>query len=282
LSDPIESLALIDEEAGSRVVLAPARGGLVTRFFARGRDLLYLDEATLRDPDKNVRGGIPVLFPSPGRLAGDAWARGGHAGTLKQHGFARNLPWRVVETDDGDAARALLELDDGEATRALWPWAFALRIEHQLAGDVLTLAIEVVNRDARPMPFGIGFHPYFTVDEADKAQTRIPTAARRAFDNVTKRVVDLDGIDLTAAEVDLHLEGHGASEASLVGPRAVTLRGSPEFTHWVIWTLRGRDFVCLEPWSCPGDALNSGDRLIELAPGARASLRLEIAPDRLG
>jgi galactose mutarotase-like enzyme len=44
----------------------------------------------------------------------------------------------------------------------------------------------------------------------------------------------------------------------------------------VIWTLRGRDFVCLEPWTCPGDALNTGAGLLFLAPGETRALRLEI------
>ena len=57
----------------------------------------------------------------------------------------------------------------------------------------------------------------------------------------------------------------------------VALRGSAEFTHWVVWTVAGKDFVCLEPWTCPGNALNTGDRLTVLAPGATRSLWLEIS-----
>ena len=56
----------------------------------------------------------------------------------------------------------------------------------------------------------------------------------------------------------------------------VQLRGSAEYTHWVVWTLAGRDFVCLEPWTCPGNALNTGDGLLVLAPGEARALSLEI------
>ena len=128
-----------------------------------------------------------------------------------------------------------------------------------------------------PAPFGAGFHPYFAVPDGDKARARIPTRATRAFDNVKKQDIAFSGFDLTAQEVDLHLLDHGATEASLtVDDRTVTLRGSPELTHWVVWTLRGRDFVCLEPWTCPGNALNSGDRLIVLGPGETRRTRVEI------
>src|SRR5262249_48097520 len=107
---------------------------------------------------------------------------------------------------------------------------------------------------------------------------RIATRATRAFDNVSKREVPFTGFDLGAAEVDLHLLDHGSTEGSLVaGDLGVSVRGSADFTHWVVWTLRGKDFVCLEPWTCPGDALNTGERLIVVGPGEARSLRVEIA-----
>jgi galactose mutarotase-like enzyme len=128
------------------------------------------------------------------------------------------------------------------------------------------------------MPFGFGFHPYFFVPQAAKGETTIATRATRAFDNVTGQMVALSGIDLTEDEVDLHLVDHGSTTSELRSPLgAVQLRGSPEYTHWVVWTLAGRDFVCLEPWTCPGNALNSGERLLLLAPGQSRSMALEIA-----
>jgi galactose mutarotase-like enzyme len=128
------------------------------------------------------------------------------------------------------------------------------------------------------MPFGAGFHPYFAVPDAEKARVRIPTQATRAFDNAAKKEIAFAGLDLTAKEVDLHLHDHGSSEARLcIGDAPdITLRGSPELGHWVVWTLAGRDFVCLEPWTCPGDALNTGERLIWLAPGEERALWLEM------
>jgi galactose mutarotase-like enzyme len=82
-----ETLELSDDGARSAVSIVPERGAIVTRFRARGRELLYLDDATLRDRTKNVRGGIPILFPSPGKLEGDHFTRGGREGAMKQHGF---------------------------------------------------------------------------------------------------------------------------------------------------------------------------------------------------
>jgi galactose mutarotase-like enzyme len=257
------------------VEIEPERGGLVTRFDAGARRVLFMDDATLRDPTKNVRGGVPVLFPTPGKLANDAWSYKNRSGALKQHGFARNLPWR---TADVGGTTATIELASNDATRAGFPWDFAVEMTFMLRGTTLRLDHRVSNTGAAPMPFGFGFHPYFYVPDGDKSHVRIETAASRAFDNVTKQVVPVaKPIDLTRDEVDLHLLDHGMTAAALATPAGeVRLRGSAEYTHWVVWTLAGRDFVCLEPWTAPGDALNKDERLIVLAPGESRALWLEI------
>ncbi len=222
-----------------------------------------------------MRGGNPVLFPSPGKLAGDAWSRGGAHGAMKQHGFARNLAWEVAATGTDGSAWATLALASSEVTRAQYPWDFRAEYTYRLRGSALAIEMRIENRGSEPMPFGAGFHPYFAVRDADKAQARIATAATRAWDNAAKREIAFTGFDLTAAEVDLHLLDHGSTEGSLtVGDLRIALRGSAEFTHWVVWTLRGRDFVCVEPWTCPGNALNTGERLLVLEPGAARELSL--------
>jgi galactose mutarotase-like enzyme len=258
----------------ARVTIAPERGGSVTRFDVDEQRVLFMDDDTLHDATKNVRGGVPVLFPSPGKLTNDAWSRAGRRGSMKQHGFARNLPWRT-------AGPRALRLESTDVTRAQFPWDFTLDMTFSLHDLTLRLDQRVTNRSSTPMPFGLGFHPYFQVPDGGKSAARIETRARRAFDNVTKAAIDLAGIDLTQREVDLHLLDHGSTESALVHPGGeVRLRGSEEYTHWVVWTLAGRDFVCLEPWTCPGDALNSGDRLILLEPAESRDLFLEMSFSR--
>ncbi|XXX79472.1 galactose mutarotase [Sorangium sp. So ce134] len=282
----IPAVELVDSDASSRAVLAPARGGILTELTLGGRELLYLDRATFEDRSANVRGGNPVLFPSPGKLAGDAWSSSGAQGQMRQHGFARALPWSL---DDRGAAApggayARLALRSSEATRAQYPWDFRAELTYTLRGRSLRIDVRVTNETgegAPPMPFGVGFHPYFAVSQADKPRASIETRATRAFDNTTKQEVPFSGFDLTRPEVDLHLLDHGSTESalSIEGPRAarIAVRGSPEFTHWVVWTLQGKDFVCLEPWTCPGNALNTGERLIHLPPRQTRALWIELS-----
>lgn len=277
---PLETVLLEDPAAPggpSRVWLAPGRGALVTRFSAAGREVLFLDEATLLDEGKNVRGGVPVLFPSPGRLQQDRWARDGRSGTLGQHGFARNLPWEVVAQGPSEVTLRLLPT---AATRANYPFEFQLDYRFSLTGPALRIEQRVHNPGPLPLPFGCGFHPYFHVPQEEKSGARIENKATRAFDNVTKQEVALTGaIDLSAQEVDLHLEDHGRADCALVleGGARVEVSGSPELSRWVIWTLAGKEFVCLEPWTGPGDGLNTGLGLLVAAPGETRALWTEIA-----
>jgi galactose mutarotase-like enzyme len=116
------------------------------------------------------------------------------------------------------------------------------------------------------------------LSQADKGRSRIGTRATRAYDNAGKRDVALTSIDLTGREVDLHLHDHGAEPCTLVTPdHSIVVSGSPEYLVWVVWTLEGKDFVCVEPWTCAGNALNTGERLLELAPGEVRTLWIEIA-----
>jgi galactose mutarotase-like enzyme len=277
---PLETIVLESPAEGARVVVAPARGGMVTRFDVGGAPVMFLDVGSLVDETKNVRGGNPVLFPSPGPLAGDRFTRDGRSGSMKQHGFARQRTWSVVDTKG--AHEVTLELASDDATRVQYAWDFVARIRYALAGTTLTIETKVTNTGNDAMPFALGFHPYFHVPDAAKARARIPTNATRAFDNVTKTVVDVKGpIDLTAKEVDLHLFDHTGDGASLDrGTDRIVVRGGPELGRWVIWTLAGKDFVCLEPWTAGADALNTGDKLLTVAPGETRSLSVTISLER--
>ena len=95
---------------------------------------------------------------------------------------------------------------------------------------------------------------------------------------MTKEIVPFRGFDLTAKEVDLHLLDHGSTESTLTlgdGSRLV-IRASPEHTRWVVWTVRGKDYVCVEPWTAPGNALNTGESLLTVGAGASRSLWVEL------
>ena len=258
-----ELITLAPPGSDAQITLAPFRGAIVTSLRIGGRELLYLDESTFVDPSKNVRGGIPVLFPTPGKLAGDHWQRDGRQGAMKQHGFARNCVWAVAARE---AAAVTLGLQSNANTLVQYPWPFEALLRFELSRSALRIVTRVHNTGEEPMPFALGFHPYFKT--ADKSRTRLESRATRAFNNVTGVTQAFTGFDLTAPEVDLHLLDHPGQQMNLEleDGTTLTVRASADFRRWVVWTLAGKDFVCVEPWTAPGNALNTAENLIVLPP----------------
>lgn len=256
--------------AGDEVAaeLVPERGGIVSRLTIGGDEVFYLDPATLDTP--KVRGGNPILFPNPGPLAGGAFQHAsGKEYKLGQHGFARELPWQLVATD-GKSAEIRLASDN--FTRERFPYDFDVRIIYRCSGSTFTVEQHWNNLSSEPMPLHFGFHPYFTVADADKAGVTVSTDATQAWDNVTKKEGPWSGpLDLTVQEVDLHFVNHTPKETIMTRPGHKTLRISWDDPYkWlVVWTLKGKDFVCVEPWTARANALNSKEGLVHIGPRER-------------
>lgn len=272
----LETWALTLDDAEVRLV--PARGGIVTHWSVRGEQLLFLDEATLVDTSKNVRGGIPLLFPNAGPLpAGGVTVQGRHI-TQPQHGLARLAAWSVLEAiSDDDTARVELGLESSPATRTGFPFEFRTRLGVSLAGGALTLEWRFENRDTVPMPLHAGTHPYFSVPVAEKGAVRVPTAAQRMRDRRSGEVRPLTPVRFDEGEPDVAYLEHGPA-ASLVranGSR-IELSSTPQLSTLVLWTLPGQPFVCVEPWTAPGGALATGEGLLFIPPGGTESLAMQL------
>ncbi|MFY2563951.1 aldose epimerase [Corallococcus terminator] len=270
----LETYALKSDDC--RVEVIPSRGALVTSILVGDEEVLYLDESTVADPAKNVRGGIPVLFPNAGPLPGDTYPAHRHAYSLPQHGFARRMAWAVRQAED---SLLVLGLKSTEETLRIYPWQFDAQLTFSLMGRRLTLDFDIQNPDVHPLPVHLGFHPYFRVPDAAKAAATVETDATHAWDNRAKLEVPFNGLDLTADEVDLHLRDHSRTETRLLrgpGLRPIHLSWSPEFRVMVVWTLKGKDFVCVEPWTAAAGALATGEGLLYVQPEERLSLAFDI------
>ncbi len=269
-------------EGARRVTFAPFRGALVTQFSAGNTEYLALDEATFRDPSANVRGGIPVLFPFPGRLDRDRYLARGRPFVLSQHGFARKRAFTEVARRSDDAAAMTVALEDDAETRAVYPYRFRLTLDVALT-DRLTLTTTVENRDSVPLPWALGFHPYFAIPNAEKGALSVAHEADRAWDNVGRRIVAAEPLQFTpTTETDLHLlDDRSATKVLRRGGDDVPwleLTVSDARPVWVFWSVPHKDFVCVEPWTAPGNALQNGDRVALLAPGATARHTFTLLP----
>lgn len=271
---------ILSLDAGTQLEVVPERGGIITRWQVGDRDLLYLDAERFSHPDLSVRGGIPILFPICGNLPNNTYTYNGQSYTLKQHGFARDLPWSVVDQQSQDDSVSLvLSLESNDQTRAVYPFNFLLTFTYRLHGNQLTIHQRYTNRSDELMPFSAGFHPYFAV--ADKTQLGFDIPGTEYLDQRTQAVHPFNGqFDLKQDEIDVAFRNVTRQTAGVDDrPQALQLRldYSPQFSTLVFWTIQGKDYYCLEPWTAPRNALNTADHLLYLEPGTSLEMSFNLS-----
>lgn len=259
-------------------------------------DALYCaEEVVARYPDR-MWAGNPVLFPhvsfNTAQGKEGQYELNGQLWQSPQHGFARRVPWRVTAQTESSVT---LELTDSELTRPTYPFAFRHELVYRLAGGRLELTQTIENRDAQPLPFSAGFHPYFAVPivpggERNRCFIRIPRATR--FNQVGKAesfftepypAQELNvGVDVSGT---LFLGEFAEQELALVDPAAgletvINFAASPEYRFAALWSRNTAEaFYCLEPWTALPNSFGRGDgEVIVLPPGGtfHASLWLDV------
>ncbi len=168
----------------------------------------------------------------------------------------------------------------------LWPSDHEIQLTYRLGADSLRLEAEVYNPDRVPLPFGLGYHPYFRMPftpegTADncllqvharsfwKLEESLPTGERLPVDsscdlNQPRRFGDLfvDTVltDLPAFTEDL------PPRAALKGASGPLLRlyAGAEFRDMVIFTPPHRQAFCVEPYTCTTDAINLQARGVDV------------------
>lgn len=272
-----QTYILTDEQAQSRIEVVPERGGIITRWSIKGEELFYLDEARFAEPNLSVRGGNPILFPICGNLPNNSYTYKGTEYQLKQHGFARDLPWQVKGTEIGDCASITLALHSNESTLAVYPFEFQLVFTYQLQGQSLRILQSYTNQSREVMPFSAGFHPYFLAQDKNQLEFSIP--ANQYFDHLDRQTYPFNGFEFDRDEIDVaftSLNKHSSLIKDGTRNCQISLHYSDFYSTLVFWTLKGKDYVCLEPWSAPRNALNTKEQLSYIEPRSTSSAVLEM------
>ncbi len=248
-----------------------------------------------------------VLVPWPNRVAGATWAQHGETHTLEAtesvrgnaiHGLVRHAKWSVVSHEDS-AVKLAVEIDGAHG----WPFSFRTSISYELDDAGLTVTHVVENRGERPMPFGVGTHPYPRPGNTDVDDCVLTLAARTVLPvDLESMIPNGDPIDVTGTDYDFrtgrqlrHIELDTAFGGCEPGPdglvrhsvrhgeTGVEVWAEPEFRWVQVFTPdefpgKAARAVAIEPMTCPPDALNSGVDLKWLEPGASWAGRWGISP----
>jgi aldose 1-epimerase len=218
------------------------------------------------------------------------------------HGMVITASWKI-KNQGSTAEGAFVELgiergDLPEDKQTGYPFDFALTLRLTLAGSSLTYDLQVDNTSReQALPFGYGLHPYFHAPLAvsdrtpDRSQCEvlIPAAKRWPTDG---------GLPSGAPEPlkpeddfqewrplgnnlfdhmygDIKFDGEW-SVAAFRDPGAgleVRVKADRQFHDWVLFTQPNRPSICIEPYTCPPNAINfeeeglSDGHLLVLPPG---------------
>lgn len=114
-------------------------------------------------PGRSIRGGVPICWPWFGAHPTDS--------TFCPHGFARVIPWRVIDIDATatGATRIILEmLFTDEAKRQLsYPSSLTITIT---VGRRLRIDMATTNKADHPFVIGEAFHTYLNISDIDNVK----------------------------------------------------------------------------------------------------------------
>ena len=267
----------------------------------RWADILYSAPDWEMNPVP-TRSGHPILFPFPGRMRDGAFMFEGkkyalpcNDSTKKHaiHGFTARNSWRVIDWNgDDDYAFVTGQFNlkrDLPAALPNWPADFNLNVTYRLYSDRLRVDATVENLGPGPLPFGLGYHPYFrlpgvpdkdigghilqaNVNEVWEAEQNLPTGWRK---DVTGDIDFRYPTPIGPTELDHVFTGvrGGATKlsglvevATLSHPAAMgrlRVLADPAFRELVLFTPPHRQAVAIEPYTCSADAANFAERGID-------------------
>ena len=289
---------LFEIESGDHRAVVSESGATLRVYEAAGRPVVEPFDG----PDTEVVGCQgQILAPWPNRTVDGRWTGGGTTYQLwlteperghAIHGLVRTLAWTPVDPrpDRITLATTLLEHPG-------WPFPLSFSVTYAVGPEGLVSTVTATNVGRRPCPYGAAAHPYLhlggaavddvvvdlaaaTVVETDDrlAPTgRRPTAGSPfAFDGsgpIGDRRVDNAFTDLARLP-----DGRAAATLTTPDGARTTLWGDASVGWWQLFTGDAlperwrRTTLAVEPMTCAPDALNSGDGLVVLPPGASHTL----------
>ena len=184
---------------------------------------------------------------------------------------------------------------------ALWPADYQLTLTIRLGFNQLRLEAEVFNPDTKPLPFGLGYHPYFKVPFAatGNAASCLMQVPARSYWPLTDSLPNGDRACLVESARDLlarvataiskfddvltRHNGQRPGAGRPAGMRHYSGRSQAfaadallavVFASWSCSRRHTGRLFCVEPYTCVTDAINLQARGVDagwltLAPGQR-------------
>lgn len=223
-------------------------GGVVSELKYKDQDILFPYRKYLVGDVYKNRGGIPFLFPNAGKSVLDE----SKGFDLSQHGFARDMEWKILAENSSEL---VLGLSDNEETLKVYPFQFELMMIIEVKDNAFYQTITVNNNSGNDMPVALGFHPYFYV----------PIEEKPAFEF---KIEDFESTE--------YIENQRETEFTLKGIAKIKMETSENLKTLAIWSEPNRPHICLEPWVGPEYAILDDSKNITIRPGESETFTLKL------
>lgn len=252
-------------------------GAELTSLKNKETDIEYIWQA---DPEHWGRH-APVLFPIVGSLKEGKYTYQGNKYELPQHGFARDMEFKLLEQTDETAS---FILESTTETKKIYPFDFKLILTYELGGDGLVVKYRVENPADKDLYFSIGGHPafnvpldqgltfedYYLAPSPMKSRIKLPLKEGR---------IDLEQRTLGQTNTNIALTHDMFKNDALIfetkglnsfairsekSPHSITLSYAnlPYVGIWSTYPVES-PFVCIEPWEGIADTVTASGELTE-------------------
>ena len=216
----------------------------------------------------------PILFPIVGRLKNDAYTIADKKYELPRHGFARNFEFQILNQTENSV---VFVLESNSETLKNYPFEFKLQLEYELDGNELKMNYSVENRSEVTMPFSIGAHPAFAIEDSfsdyslqfNEAEEFVSyELENEQFSNSFRKINSENGqinLNYSLFEKDALVFKHlKSNELILLNKNKPVLSVQFEgFPYLGIWTKPNAPFLCIEPWCGLADNVNHNGNIFE-------------------
>lgn len=212
----------------------------------------------------------PILFPIVGKLKNDTYQWKKHTYHMKQHGFARDCQFKLIEQYEN---KVVLQLNASNETKQLFPFDFQLTITYECLATGLKITHNVQNTSNDELPISFGGHPGFHLaDSLSNYKLVFPNAFTE------KRWLIANGL-YTGEFEEMTINKELELNDSLFAFDAIVFKKPPFQTvdlvhqkhgklvtitcdNWDavgFWTKKDAPFFCIEPWWGWADYSNQSD-----------------------
>jgi galactose mutarotase-like enzyme len=214
----------------------------------------------------------PILFPIVGRLKNDMYIFNGNSYRMKQHGFARDCQFEIIDQANDHVS---LRLQANSFTAEQYPFDFELWQCFELIGYKLKISSVVKNCSEKKLLYSIGGHPGFHL--ADDLSNYYLDFGK----NIRVEQYLIEGNYYSGKTQPLHLSQTFCLANNLFEEDAIVVKPVPinhirfchktlgeiltlscdDWTAFGLWTKIGAPFFCIEPWWGWADDLISDGQL---------------------